>query len=212
MGRYPLIAIEGCDYTGKTTLVEGLVDNIYQDNRLMPIKIQFPTFSSSIGRILIGYIQKHVELSDVTAHHLFSANRWEEKATIEGFTRIQPVIVDRYVASGSAYTVAKGTLTLDWCDQFNGGLPKPDITIYLDCDVEALARRRGFGADRFETIQFQKQVKQQFELVKQSETEVNWHTFDVTTLTNEQTLEQVYPVIKSLINDHRHNNYPLSYY
>jgi len=62
-----------------------------------------------------AYLQRTADLPDEAIHLLYSANRWELKATIEEHLRQQTtVIVDRYAYSGVAFTSAKG-LDLGWC-------------------------------------------------------------------------------------------------
>ena len=41
------------------------------------------------------------------------------------------IILDRYSASGIAYSSAKN-IDINWCKNHEIGLPKPDITFYLN--------------------------------------------------------------------------------
>ncbi len=87
---------------------------------------------------------------------------------------------DRYAYSGVAFTSAKG-LDLQWCKTCDQGLPAPDCIIYLDIPVEEAAQRGAFGEERYERIDFQKKVRDQFLQLK-SEDEVAkivpWHVLD----------------------------------
>lgn len=69
-------------------------------------------------------------------------------------------MLDRYVYSGVAYTAAKG-LNRQWCLHPDIGLPKPDITIFLN--LEDGSTRSGFGDERYEVGSFQQKVKIEFE-------------------------------------------------
>jgi dTMP kinase len=58
------------------------------------------------------------------------------------------VICDRYLYSGVAYSVAKG-LDQNWCCQPEQGLIEPDLIVYLCAEPEELAKREGFGEERY---------------------------------------------------------------
>jgi dTMP kinase len=79
---------------------------------------------TATGEIFDKYLRKELELDELVAHHLFSANRWEIKELIENLLGAHhPVILDRYVALGIAYKAAKGKFSIEFCNQFNVGLP-----------------------------------------------------------------------------------------
>ena len=75
------------------------------------------------------------------------------------------MVVDRYSYSGAVYSAAKKnpSLSLDWAWQQETGLPQPDVCIFLDIDGEAARERGGFGSERYETQQMQKNVREMFE-------------------------------------------------
>jgi dTMP kinase len=119
-------------------------------------------------------VDKSFQLSDESAHLLFSANRWELAQVInakleEGIN----IVLDRYVYSGVAYTSAKG-LDRQWCLNPDLGLPKPDLTVFLN--LEDRESRAGFGEERYEVSDFQKKVELQF---RQFFDEENWNTLVV---------------------------------
>ena len=94
--------------------------------------INFPDRSTAIGEIFNLYLNESKELEDHAVHLLFTANRWEVVPKMidllqSGIT----LIVDRYVYSGMAYTLAKGGLKLEWCKLVEAGLPKPDLVLYF---------------------------------------------------------------------------------
>lgn len=59
------------------------------------------------------------------------------------------LIVDRYSFSGVAFSTAKG-LDFNWCKNAENGLLKPDLVLYLNMSALAIAKRGGFGEERFE--------------------------------------------------------------
>ena len=92
------------------------------------------------------------QLSDQTAHLLFLANRWElNNEIIELLNDGYFVILDRYIYSGIAYSLAKyeysktannsGVIAsttaseqmgdVEWLYGPDKGLPKPDLTLSL---------------------------------------------------------------------------------
>ena len=211
MGRGALIAIEGCDRTGKSLLAEVLRDKIDANSvRYTAFIIRNPNKYSNTGKILRDYLNQDLELTDVVAHHLFSANIWESASDFKDSIRYSTLICDRYIASTSAYTAAKGNLSLDWCEQFKAGLPKPDLVIYLECDIDTLASREHFGADRFETKNFQQSVKKQFENLR--EEAGDWLTVDVNTLSLTETCEKIFPTVKDLVFRLQRETHPLKYF
>jgi dTMP kinase len=62
-------------------------------------------------------------------------------------------VSDRYAYSGVCYSVAKG-LSFDWCLGADRGLLKPDLVFYIDMSAADLAKRSGYGDERFEKIEF----------------------------------------------------------
>ena len=71
---------------------------------------------------------------------MFSANRWEYKSEILENIQKNTIILDRYSASGVAYSAAKG-LDLKWCQNNEVGLPQPDITFYLNISQNEQEKR-----------------------------------------------------------------------
>jgi dTMP kinase len=112
-----------------------------------------------------SYLQSKTEMDDHVIHLLFSANRWEKanwiKDTIaEGYT----IICDRYVYSGMIYSAAKNNPELDigWARQCDEGLPRPDLVLFLDLDLEEAERRGGYGEEKYEKREMQERVKELF--------------------------------------------------
>jgi len=54
-------------------------------------------------------------------------------------------------------------LDIEWCKTHDKGLPKPDIIFYIDLTEEDVARRAGFGDERFEKKDFQKKVREAYQ-------------------------------------------------
>ena len=75
------------------------------------------------------------------------------------------LVIDRYGYSGTAFTASKNLpgLDLEWCKSTDAGLPAPDALVYLQMPVEDTLKRDGFGGERYEKIEFQKEVKRNYE-------------------------------------------------
>ncbi|VEU24220.1 DEKNAAC105442 [Brettanomyces naardenensis] len=199
MARAPLIAIEGLDRTGKTTQTSKLLSHLTSSkvkNRL----IKFPDRTTPIGQLINKYLtDKQFELSDQSAHLLFSANRWElYTEIINSLTKESTaVVLDRYVYSGVAYSAAKG-LDFQWCLNPDVGMPKPDVTIFLKLkDSKATSKREGYGDERYEVVEFQDKVRFQFE---KFENESNWHDIYVDGKGIEEVEREIWSVIEPYIN------------
>ncbi|KAG7838197.1 hypothetical protein KL943_000273 [Ogataea angusta] len=188
MTRGVLIAIEGLDRTGKTTQTLRLLERL-DKHGVDATLIKFPERTTPIGKIINSYLtDKAFELSDQSAHLLFSANRWELAEKIRNLLESgRTVALDRYVYSGVAYSSAKG-LPFDWCLSPDIGLPKPDIVLFMKFEHEENVTREGFGEERYEVAEFQQKVRTQFE---KFQNEDNWKTIYV----DNKSIEEVEEII-----------------
>lgn len=148
-----LIIIEGLDKSGKTTQSK-LLFNFYE--KVYPGQvslINFPDYTTRIGREIKLFLQGEVEYSNEVKHILLSANRWEKKSEIESLREQNRfIILNRYYQSNLAYGLANG-LNFKWLVNLDNGLPKEDIVIVLDIDP-SISYKRGtnndFILDKFE--------------------------------------------------------------
>ncbi|KAM9902630.1 hypothetical protein OXX69_008235 [Metschnikowia pulcherrima] len=190
--RGNLILLEGLDRSGKSTQAEILAGHL--DATL----IKFPDRSTSIGKLINEYLtNSEFHLSDEAAHLLFSANRWELAAKIEKLiANGTNVVLDRYVYSGIAYSLAKeGSKSREWLYSPDKGLPKPDLTIFLIISMEELARRKGWGEERYEQTAFQEKVKKCFLEILRPEEDNSVMLVNVDRLSIEQTRDMVWRAI-----------------
>ncbi|KAK9917300.1 hypothetical protein WJX75_002930 [Coccomyxa subellipsoidea] len=138
---------------------------------------RFPDRFTAIGRMIDSYLSGKTDADDAAVHLLFSANRWEKReAMLAALHAGQTLVVDRYAYSGAAFTAAKKVpgLDLEWCKAPDKGLPAPDAVIYLAMKPEAAALRGGYGNERYEKEEMQKEVARQFSLLADD----TWHTVD----------------------------------
>ena len=176
--RGAFILFEGVDRCGKTTQSTRLVETLRAagvDAELW----RYPDRTTAMGKMFDAYLQSKTEMDDGAIHLLFSANRWEKRQAMEAKLESgTTLVVDRYSYSGVAFTAAKGVpgLDLEWCKAPERGLPRPDCVLYLDVPVDQAEKRGGFGEERYETTELQKNVRANFEAL----TEDWWTTVDAT--------------------------------
>ncbi|KAG5677815.1 hypothetical protein PVAND_007542 [Polypedilum vanderplanki] len=160
--RGALIVFEGVDRAGKTTQCKKLVERLLSQN-IKAKFMNFPNRTTKTGQIIDEYLRNKTDLTDEGIHLLFTVNRWEARNEMEKELNAgTTIIVDRYSYSGVAFTAAKG-LDFEWCKMPEKGLIRPDMVVYLTLNQEAMARRGGFGGERYETNDFQKNVRKIYE-------------------------------------------------
>jgi dTMP kinase len=111
------------------------------------LSMSCPNRTSITGKLINQYLQSTKEsglaIEPHALHLLFSANRWEQVATInEALAQGTWVIMDRYKWSGMAYSKAVYGLDLDWVQESDKGLPKPDVMIHLRIDAQLALKRQ----------------------------------------------------------------------
>ena len=112
--------------------------------------------------MISDYLKECSHIEDESIHLLFSANRWEQKQSIlEALNSGKTLICDRYAYSGVAFSSAKG-LDFNWCKAPDMNLPRPDLVLFLDVTTNQLKSRPGYGEERYEKVEFQDKVYEQF--------------------------------------------------
>lgn len=89
------------------------------------------------------------------------------------------VICDRYAFSGIAFSAAKG-LSYEWCRSPEIRLPAPDLTVFLDITPEKAKERGGYGEERYEKEELQREVRRMFDRISKEMLEDGgrWVTLD----------------------------------
>ncbi|MDG6901822.1 MAG: dTMP kinase [Nitrososphaerota archaeon] len=160
--RGALIGIEGIDAAGKRTQTT-LLSSWLKSRGLTVEAASFPDYSTSIGREIHDFLHGKKAYPAEVRHMLFAANRWENKARLEGLlTRSDVCIVDRYTESNLAYGIANG-LGLEWLLGLESGLPRTDLVLILDAHPAATSKRRPSTTDRYELDEaIQEQARQAY--------------------------------------------------
>ncbi|KAI0527376.1 hypothetical protein KFK09_002976 [Dendrobium nobile] len=173
VSRGALIVLEGLDRCGKTTQCGKLVSSL--EGRGLPVEAwRFPDRNTDIGRMISSYLTNRSQLDDQAIHLLFSANRWEKRSLMENKLRNGiTLVVDRYSYSGVSFSAAKG-LDIEWCKAPEKGLIAPDLVVYLDIMPEEAASRGGYGSERYEQLEFQRNVAHCYRILH----DVAWKVID----------------------------------
>ncbi|XP_020592001.1 thymidylate kinase isoform X2 [Phalaenopsis equestris] len=171
--RGALIVLEGLDRCGKTTQCGRLVS--FLEGNGLPVEAwRFPDRNTDTGRMISSYLTNNSELDDQTIHLLFSANRWEKRSLMENKLRNgTTLVVDRYSYSGVSFSAAKG-LNVKWCKAPEKGLIAPDLVVFLDILPEEAARRGNYGFERYEQLEFQKNVAHYYRILN----DATWKVID----------------------------------
>lgn len=150
MARGTLIVIDGSDGSGKATQTALLVEKLRAEG--IPAQtLDFPRYADNligklIGECIAGEHGDFLHSDPYVASVLYGADRFESRATIEGWLAAGNVVVlDRYVSAnqihqgGKIADDAKRASFLEWLERLEYGvfgLPRPDLTIYLHMPTE----------------------------------------------------------------------------
>ncbi|KAH0564584.1 thymidylate kinase [Cotesia glomerata] len=162
MERGALLVLEGCDRVGKSTQVKRLV-KVLNNSGIKAEARGFPNRKTTIGKLIDEYLTSKKELAPEAVHLLFSANRWEcSNDLIKTLNSGVTLVVDRYTASGAAYSATSTNQGLSWCKEPDRGLPAPDLVALITADEETIMSREGWANERFERQEFQRKVADNF--------------------------------------------------
>ena len=166
-GRF--IVVEGCEGTGKSTLVEFICRSLLSIGKqvVQTLEPGGTDFGREVRRLLKS---QQYDLSAKTELALFLADRAHhcEEVLCHGLRLGKFVVSDRYKYSTYAYQCYGGELPLEVAVAFTDFMTnklEPDLLILLDGPPEKLFRSRGRDTtDRIEmkNIEYHKRVRQGF--------------------------------------------------
>ncbi|CAI2727494.1 unnamed protein product [Schistosoma spindalis] len=205
------VVLEGADRVGKTTQALLLAKALSEITHKETLSVKFPDRDTPLGRQLDSYLSGNGDINKHALHLLFTANRWERQSEIrKAISNGIPVVADRYIYSGIAYTAAKSppTPNWEWCWEMEKGLVEPDLVICLTPgNLDELSSRNGYGNERYENDDFQKRVLENYvriskdvELDNKDNNDENdsvglWHFIQAT----DKTVEEVHKCIMVLV-------------
>ena len=155
MGK--LVVIEGSDGSGKATQTKKLYERL-RDLEVKVRRVSFPNYQSESSALINMYLRgdfgaKAEDVNPYAAATFYAVDRFAGFVEWKKFYESGGLILsDRYVGSNMAYQTAKlkkkveRTKFLMWVDdlEYNRfGLPRPDMTIFLDMPpkISAMLRR-----------------------------------------------------------------------
>jgi len=157
-----LIAIEGIDGSGKTTVTNYIADELRKRGYDVVV-LKEPT-NSEYGK-KIRQILRSRKTNPFEELELFVKDReWNvQNNVLPALKEGKIVIMDRYYYSTIAYQGALG-IDVEYIRKMNEIFPKPDLIIILDVSPETALRRikTKRKPDRFEDLEYLKKVREIF--------------------------------------------------
>jgi dTMP kinase len=163
-----LIVFEGGDGSGTTTQLNMLRDHMKKIGN----PLFFPTFEPFNGKsasnscqIIRSVLKKEIKMSPEDLCRLFALNRkehlYEQDGIMEHIEKGELVASDRYVISSLVY---QGIECGDELPKALNPFPAPEITFFLDVDVEIAHERMKERTclEIFENMEFQKKVREKY--------------------------------------------------
>lgn len=140
-GSGKLVVVDGIDQSGKKTQTQMLARKIRKFGYHTSIW-SFPDYATPLGRQLKLYLAGRIRFDFHAVHLLYSANKWENAASIaREVKRGRVVIINRYTPSNLAYGIAHG-LSANWLERLEMDLPKPDLVLILDVSPRVSFERK----------------------------------------------------------------------
>ena len=188
-----IIVLEGIDKAGKGTQCILLQNDIIKAGFNCKI-LDFPDYSTPIGREIRLFLDGRRSYSKEVQHMLLSVNRWEKKEKIETMLQNGTIIImDRYYQSNIVYGLSNG-LDLNWLINLDKGLPEEDIVIILEIDPKTSYKRINHNRDLFEkNLEFLLNVKQNYQKLSQV---YKWRIIN-----GEETIEKIHIKISSIVKE-----------
>ncbi len=172
MRKGVLIAIEGIDGSGKTSVAKRITKWLMENN-IKAVYTSEPS-KSPIGLLIKEKIISAPMRRDARIEALlFAADRlWHVIYEIIPYLEEGTVVIaDRYYFSSIAYQGALGA-PIEWIKELNKFAPEPELSIYIDITPqEAIRRKRKQGDVKklFENIEYLSKVREIYlELVRQN--------------------------------------------
>lgn len=147
-----LVAVEGIDHSGKTTLVDGLCGEL-AGRGVLTRRYKEPT-QAPIGALL-RRLAVQTPACPAALALLSAADRHHQQPTLHALIRdAQVVIADRYYLSGLVYHYVDG-IDPAFYAACAAGVRMPDLYLYLDVPPSVAAARVTRAPDsRWETAEF----------------------------------------------------------
>lgn len=144
MSRSKFIVFEGINGSGKTTIINNLI-NYYTNNNIKYQYIKFPNRTSQTGKIIDRFLKNQYEFKSIKEQiQIFAENRKESENLIKkSLNENKIVLCDRYLYSNIAYTITDMSLniqnnnsleyiSIDNIIKYDKNLLKPDLVFLIN--------------------------------------------------------------------------------
>ncbi len=215
MGK--LVVIEGSDGSGKATQTRKLYGRLL-DLEVKVRRVSFPNYESESSALIKMYLRGEFggsaeAVNPYAAATFYAVDRFADFCQWKDFYENGGLILsDRYVGSNMVYQASKFTEDKDreeflaWLDDLEYkrfGLPRPDLTIFLDMppEVSAILRReRGREDIHEDDAAFMQKV---YEVYRSIAEKYNWKTIDCSignfARTTTDIHEKILPLVEELL-------------
>lgn len=193
MSEGQIIVLEGIDKAGKGTQCK-LLHNAIKKAGMDSIILDFPNYSTTIGKEIRLFLDGSKSYSKEVQHLLLSVNRWEKKEDIEKIRKSGTLIImDRYYQSNLVYGLSHN-LDLNWLINLDKGLPQEDLVIILEIDPETSYKRVNHNRDIFEkNLEFLLTVKENYRKLA--------NVYEWKIINGEEKVEQIHNKICGLLKE-----------
>ncbi|RUM35273.1 MAG: dTMP kinase [Archaeoglobus sp.] len=189
-----LIAIEGIDGAGKTTLAKALKK--WLENIGVKAVIVKEPGNSVWGRKIRESYSKSLSVEEELRLFLKDREVNVREKILPNLRENSVVIMDRYYYSNMAYQGARG-IDIEKIRIENLKIaPEPDLVVLLDCDPEICLSRiekRGSEKNRFEELEYLKKVRDMFLKIAENE------KAKVKVVNARRSVDEVFNDVKKLI-------------
>lgn len=212
MGK--LIVIDGVDSSGKQTHTEMLAERLIKDGYDVK-RLSFPDYDSPSSSLVKMYLSGQFgenpdDVNAYAASSFFAADRFASYRTkwkSDYLNKNKIIIADRYVSSNMIHQASKleteeeKNKFLNWLSELEYdiyGIPKPDITFFLDMPVECAEllmkeRKNKFSGEEQKDIHENNRdyLEKSYNNACHAAKSLGWHRIDCTRNGKIRTIAQI---------------------
>jgi dTMP kinase len=143
--RWPgyFVAVCGIDGSGKTTQIQQVETTLAERGETVLTRQPTDRYRKDpmVRKMFDLEVDDPVVLAELALLAAFDRARHFREIVLPALNRGAAVVTDRYVYSSYTYFLARGLTDLDWLKRVNRGLPRPDLTLFMDVPPVVAAKR-----------------------------------------------------------------------